>query len=83
MSQEGVILQSSDPDGFGGEEYWTNPNTGTRHKFRVTMNINWLFAEDKSKLKKWEAQIDGQPAGEFDGPLDDVFKELKRQVENR
>lgn len=85
MSQdgmEGMVLKSSDPDGFGGELNWTNPKTGIRHQLRVVMNFTWLFSQDKSKLKKWDAEIDGQPAGEFDGPLDDVFEELKKKVQS-
>ncbi len=80
MSQEGVIFQSNHPDGFGGELNWVNPKTGVKHRLRVVMNLNWAFAQDKSTVKKWDAEIDGQPAGEFDGPLDDVFEELKKKV---
>jgi hypothetical protein len=31
-------------------------------------------------MKKWNATIDGQPAGDYDGPLNEVFEELKKKV---
>lgn len=80
MSQEEILLTSKDPDGFGGELKWVNPRTNRQHSLRVVMNFHWLFADNKTGMKKWNATIDGQPAGEYDGPLNEVFEELKKKV---